>query len=129
MATLTKKTMRYKTTIKLITEASDKDEAMEIAGEYLSGNLSSGVEMKLRATPVNNTARCAGLIAAFVAIVALVAAQGAYVKCSHCAIQNLPGDSVIQPPLKTSAVDSSYSDFQKEWQVRHTKEALDSAKR
>ena len=44
--------MKFKTTIKLITEAKDKNEAMEIAGEYLSGNLATGVDMKLHTVSV-----------------------------------------------------------------------------
>lgn len=38
--------MRYRTVIELICNASDKDEASNIAGEYLKGDLDFGVEMK-----------------------------------------------------------------------------------
>ena len=44
--------MKYKTTIEIVADAGDKSEAMEIAGEYLSGNLISGVRMKCRTNPV-----------------------------------------------------------------------------
>ena len=121
--------MRFKTTIKLITEAKDKSEAMEIAGEYLSGNLATGVDMKLRTAPLHNNIKLAGLALVLSSILLLFAMHLSYVKHPQNIIQNLPGDSVIQPPLKTSSADKSYSDFQKEWQARHTKEALGFIKR
>ena len=121
--------MQFKTTIKLITEAKDKNEAMEIAGEYLSGNLTTGVEMELRTAPLHSNMRRVGFALVISSILLLLVVHLSYVKHPQCIIQNLPGDSVIQPPLKTSSADKSYSDFQKEWQARHAKEALSSIKR
>ncbi len=121
--------MRFKTTIKLITEAKDKNEAMEIAGEYLSGNLTTGVDMRLHAMPVSSNIKRAGFALAISLIVALFTMHLSYIKHPQNLIQNLPGDSVIQPPLKTSSADKCYYDFQKEWQARHTREALELIKR
>ena len=121
--------MRFKTTIKLITEAKDKNEAMEIAGEYLSGNLAYGVEMKLCAAPLHSGIKRAGFVLALSSVLILFAAHLSYIKHPQNIALNLPGDSVIQPPLKTSSADKNYADFQKEWQARHTKEILDSVKR
>ena len=121
--------MRFKTTIKLITEAKDKNEAMEIAGEYLSGNLATGVDMKLRTAPLRSNIRRAGLALVISSIFLLFAMHLSYIRHPQSIAQNLPGDNVIQPPLKTSSADTSYSDFKKEWQARHTKEALSSIKK
>ena len=121
--------MQYKTTIKLITEAKDKNEAMEIAGEYLSGNLASGVEMKLRTAPLHGDIKRAGFALVLSSVLILFVAHLSYIKHPQNIALNLPGDSVIQPPLKTSSADKNYSDFQKEWQARHTKEALNFIKR
>lgn len=121
--------MRFKTTIKIITEAKDKNEAMEIAGEYLSGNLATGVDMELRTAPLHSNIKRAGFVLVIFSILLLSVMRLSYSKHSQGIIQNLPGDSVIQPPLKTSSADKSYSEFQKEWQSRHAKEALPSTKR
>ena len=116
--------MRFKTTIKLITEAKDRNEAMEIAGEYLSGNLTTGVEMKLGAAPLHSNIKRIGFALVISSILLLLAMHLSYVKHPQSIILNLPGDSVIQPPLKTYSADKSYSGFQKEWQARHAKEVL-----
>ena len=121
--------MRFKTTIKLITEAKDKSEATEIAGDYLSGHIVTGVEMKLRTTPLRSNIKRVGFAVLVLSLLLASALHLSYSKHSQSIIQNLPGDSVIQPPLKTSSVDSGYSAFQKEWQARHAKEALSSTNR
>ena len=121
--------MQFKTTIKLITEAKDKNEAMEIAGEYLSGNLTTGVEMKLNTAPLHSNVKRAGFVLAISSILLLSAIHLSYIKHPQNIIQNLPGDSVIQPPLKTFSADNSYSAFQKEWQARHAKEVLSSIRK
>ena len=120
--------MRYKTIIKIITEATDKNEAMEIAGEYLSGNLTTGVDMKLRTIPVCSNKQRLGIALAASFIIALLAIPLSYVKHTENSVQILPSNSVIQPPLKTSSGDVR-SSFKKEWQAKHTQEALDSLKR
>ena len=65
----------YRTTIEIISEAENKDEAIEIAGEYLSGNLIYGVNMKCRTAKANaNNAK----YAASLALVALIFAVGIF---------------------------------------------------
>ena len=118
--------MKYKTTIKIITEAKDKDEATEIAGDYLSGNLTTGVDMKFRTAPARNSIRAAGIACVIILIIGSIAINFSTAKHSPGLIQNLPGDSIIQPPLKTSSSDLDHSAFRKEWQIRHAQEALDS---
>ena len=121
--------MKFKTTIKLVTEAKDKNEAMEIAGEYLSGNLATGVDMKLHTAPIQSNVKRAVFALTISSFLLLFAMNLTYIKHPQNIVQNLPGDSVIQPPLKTFSADKSYSDFQKEWQARHAKEALNFIKR
>jgi len=123
--------MKYKTTIKLITDARDKNEAMEIAGEYLSGNLMTGIDMKCRTTSLrNNRLLRAGVTLSVALVFGLLTVHLSYTKHSQKSlIQNLPGDSVIQPPLKTSSAAKKDSDFKREWQAKHAQEALDSIKK
>ena len=121
--------MKFKTTIKIISEAADRNEAMEIAGDYLSGNLTTGVDMKFRTAPVRSNKERAGIVLAVALIFGLLALPLSYIKHSQNSIQNLPGDSVIQPPLKTSSADKKYSTFKREWQTRHAQEALEFLKK
>lgn len=115
--------MKYKTTIELVTNAQDKNEAMEIVGEYLSGHLSSGVDMKCY------TKRHAPYVKATVSIVALslVFFIGILsiinIKPSKITIGNIAGINAVQPPLKTSS-SIEKADFKKEWEEKQTKEAL-----
>ncbi len=121
--------MKFQTTIKIISDAKDKHEAMEIAGEYLSGNLTSGVHMKLCTVSICDRARRIGITLAVALVFGLLTLHISHVKCANRSIQNIPGDSAIQPPLNTSLTASNYSDFKNEWLVRHSKEVLNSLKK
>ncbi|MFA6321749.1 MAG: hypothetical protein WCY36_07860 [Candidatus Omnitrophota bacterium] len=120
--------MKFRTTIKLTTEAKDKDEAMEIAGEYLSGNLTGGVDMKLSTEPVSYGRQGIAVALAVILMLGILTFHVSYIKQTHNSIQT-PGDSAIQPPLKTSAFDKERSDFKNEWQAKQTQEALNSLKK
>ena len=120
--------MQFKTTIQIITEAKDKDEAMEIAGEYLSGNLNTGIDMQCRTAPVRAALKQTGIALGVILIVGLLLLHGPYLRHSQSFIQAMPETNVVQPPLKTSPSDRS-SDFKKEWQARHTEEALNYIKK
>jgi hypothetical protein len=121
--------MKFRTTINIITDAEDKNEAMDIAGEYLSGNINTGVDLRLRTSPVRGNVKRAGTIIAAAVIIGLMIIPAARVKHHSSFPQNLPGDSVIQPPLKTSAIDAKPADFKREWRSKHAQEALSSLKR
>ncbi len=122
--------MKFKTTIKLITEATDKNEAMDIAGEYLSGNLATGVDMRFRTVRLHNNVQRSAVALTLALFLVLLTVHLSSVKYSqNSSIQNLPGDSVIQPPLKTSSDDKKNLDFKKEWQAKRVREALDSLKK
>jgi hypothetical protein len=119
--------MKFETTIRLVTDAKDKAEALEIAGEYLSGNLTTGVDMKYRTTSIRKQVTIAVVAASLV--VAFLAINLTSVKTSASFVSNLPGDSVIQPPLKTAPLDKKLFDFKREWQTRHAQEAISSTGR
>ena len=46
--------MRYKTVIEIVCEADNDHEALDIAGEFLKGDLEAGIEMQCFAKPVND---------------------------------------------------------------------------
>ncbi|MFA5142960.1 MAG: hypothetical protein WC522_02165 [Candidatus Omnitrophota bacterium] len=121
--------MRYKTTIKIVTEASDKDEAAEIAGEYLSGNLTSGVDMHLCTAPVISNGQRAGLILTAVLLVAFLAIPLTQLKHARTFVSAFPETNVIQPPLNTSSAETKFSDFKSQWQTKHAEEAFHSIRK
>ena len=120
--------MKYRTTVQIISSANDKDEAMEIAGDYLSGNIISGVEMKCSTRPVRSHAR----LALFISIAIIVVAAGLFSAHNSMHSRNvLPvvaGMDAIQPPLNTGFNEKN-ADFKKAWQEKHTKEVLDYIKK
>lgn len=121
--------MRYKTTIQITTEAADKNEAMEIVGEYLSGNLISGIEMKCRTNPTVNYRVSIIAVTALSFIIIAGAILAVHFKSSPNLIQNSYGLNAIQPPLRTSYPEHQNTGFKKDWQNTQTKRALESIKR
>ncbi len=122
--------MRFKTTIEIVTEAQDKNEAMEIAGEYLSGNIISGVRMKCRAKSLNYyKVRSTASVAVLVLMVTVNILFMINSKQSKSANRGIAGIDAINPPLKTYDADKSNAKFKKEWQDVQTREALDYLKK
>ena len=120
--------MKYKTTIEIVSEAENKNEAMEIVGEYLSGNIFSGVDMKCatkRAHDYKNT--IAVTVVGILVVLGVVSLL--QVKPSQGFVPAITGISAIQPPLKTSIADKKNMEFKKEWQAIRDKEALDYIKK
>lgn len=116
--------MKYRTTIEIVSEAKDKNEAMEIVGEYLSGNITSGVRMKCLTDPVNSYTRIIVTTLLFLALLGGSILSAIYTKPGAGTLSSTPGVSAIQPPLKTSAADKKSMNFKKEWQTRQVKEAI-----
>lgn len=121
--------MKYKTTIEIVSEAADKSEAMEIVGEYLSGNIVSGVEMKCltkRSHTYNKTILSVLVISAVVltAIFTTVHTRSTYNSTS-----GLTGTNAIQPPLRTSDAARHDARFKKAWETKKTQEGLNYIKR
>lgn len=116
--------MKYKTTIHILTEADDKNEATEIAGEYLSGNIISGVEMKCYTKPLRDYRRYATGFTAVALIIFLGFLSMVNVKNSKITASVMPGMNAIQPPLQTSVADRDNANFKKEWQAKQVKEVL-----
>ena len=116
--------MRFKTVIKLVSEASNKNEALEVVEEYLAGNIVSGVDMKCVTRPLHNKTKIAA-----VAALLFMAAVGIYMLSTlrqiPCSLPVVSGVSAVQPPLNTSGIAQDEVHFKRDWQDRHIKEALD----
>ena len=121
--------MRYRTTIEIISEAKDKIEAGELAGDCLSGNVMSGTKMKCHTKPAINKARnIAGVLAvSFIFIVTAISV--AHVKPTQVLPHAISVNDAIQPPLKTSVANGRSEDFKKAWQDKQNKAALNFIKR
>jgi len=118
--------MRFKTKIEIVSEAKDKNEAAEIAGEYLSGNIMSGIEMKCHTKPVGVSIRNTVGVVAISAIFIVATLLVAHVRPTPVLSQAAGINNAIQPPLKTSEMNKKSDNFKKAWQDRQNKAALDS---
>ena len=117
--------MKYKTTIELIAEAETEHEAVDIAGEFLRGNIESGVDMKCRTKPVKASA----LVRIAVLFILISVAFGATLfKYSHGpsdAFVSQRNFGAIQPPLKTC----SHNAFGESWKEKENRKFFLSIKK
>lgn len=118
--------MKYKTIIEITADADNKDEASEIAGEYLSGNIHSGVSMKCSTRPASSYKRNVVSVIMVMVLFIIGVFSTISAKPSHNMAFTISGNSAIQPPLKT---DKKNADFKKDWQDRQVKEVLDYLKK
>lgn len=120
--------MKYRTTIEIVSEAKDKHEALEIVGEYLSGNINSGVHMKCLTHPAQSSIKIAVTSLLFLGLLCGSIFSALYTKPGAATLTATPGMSAIQPPLKTSVVDRKSVEFKKQWQAAQIKETLNVAR-
>jgi hypothetical protein len=115
--------MRFKTVIKLVADARDKNEAIDLVDDYLAGNIVTGVDMKCATKPVHSPVTIVGVYALVLAVTAGVILLS-HIKHPQNMLQTVPGVSAVQPPLKTSNIANKSPEFKDKWQERQTKEAL-----
>ena len=116
--------MKYRTVIEIITEASDKHEAMDIAGEFLSGDIESGVRMKCRTTPLRPYVLLRTGVFFVLGCALLGTVSLGYFKNSAKVFPGARGVSAVQPPLKTLRTTA----FRDQWQVEENKKVLEYIK-
>ena len=121
--------MKYRTMIEVICNASDKDEAFHTAGEYLRGDIDSGVRMKCktRLLGIHRTVKGAmislAVLFCFSALLLNVSvlekgAQNSAVKF------RIPETCTVQPELKTKAG----VEFQEAWKTKKDEAVLEYIK-
>jgi len=120
--------MKYKTIIQVTTEAQDKNEAIEIVGEYLSGHIASGVNMKYSTRPIHGVTKSVITVTALTVLILAGAVAMYHTKPSLDINSSISGINAVQPPLKTSIKDADNSEFKKEWKQAETREALNRIK-
>ncbi|MCM8761647.1 MAG: hypothetical protein NC938_00515 [Candidatus Omnitrophica bacterium] len=110
--------MKYKTIIKITSEARDKNEAIEIVDDYLAGNIRTGVDMKCATKPECNSVKitCAIAICLVILWAIVVPTQ---LNTTQSQTQSSPAFSAVQPPLNTERANP---DFKKRWEERRIRE-------
>lgn len=115
--------MRFKTIIKIVSDANSRREALDLVEEYFAGNITSGVNMKCVTRPVFSKVKLAGVMALSLMVIVGVILTS-QIKHPENILQTMPGVNAVQPPLNTSKAVKNASEFKKEWQDKQTKEAL-----
>lgn len=116
--------MRYRTVIEVVTEAKDKSEAMEIVGDYLSGDILSGVKMKYSTSAVNGIKKAAITITALSLMLVGGIISMYIIRPIGSGTPSSSGMSAVQPPLQTQILHVRDAQFKTQWQEEHNKEAL-----
>ena len=121
--------MKYKTNIEITSDAVNKEDAMEIVGDYLSGNIASGIDMKYATRPVRFYNNSAAKIAVVVLLMTIGFFSGVKAKPHQNFSVNMCQMAAVTPALKTSAANKDYMGFRSEWKQVQAAEAISSLKR
>ena len=120
---------KYTTKIEITSEAANKDEAMEIVGEYLSGNIASGIDMRCTTKPVRFHNQTSVKVLAMVLLIGIVFLSGTKMTPQQHVSVNTCQMAAVQPPLKTSSAIKDVTKFKKEWDDKQMRAALDIIKK
>jgi len=121
--------MKYRTTIEIVSDAENKNEALEIVGEYLVGNIVSGIDMKCVTKPVRFYNNTMAKLAVVVLLVTVGFLSGVKAKPQHGFAMSIYQTDAVTPPLKTSDANKRDLNFKKEWEQKQTREALNFIKK
>ena len=123
--------MKYRTLIELICDAIDKDDAIHTAGEFLRGEVESGVEMRYSSRKLK-THRAFKY--GFTGLLVLCLMSTLYIgfamqekneKLRHITGYILSNTSTIQPVLKTQHAEK----FKEKWEEKKGEVMLDYLKK
>lgn len=121
--------MKYKTNIEITSEASDRNEAMEIVGDYLTGNIASGIDMKCVTKPVRFYDNATARVLVVALFIALGFVSGTKTGSNAAFVGSACQMAAVQPPLKTSPADKNSLNFKKAWGDKQTREVLNYIKK
>jgi len=120
--------MKYKTSIEITSDAANKDEAMEIVGDYLSGNIASGIDMKYATKPVHFYNNSAAKVIVVGLLITIGFFSGVKAKPQYNFALNTCQMAAVTPPLKTSDANKNDVRFKTEWENKQTAEAINFIK-
>ncbi len=108
--------MKYRTVIELVCEASDKEDASNVAGDYLKGDLDFGVDMTCKTTKLSTYSfkkyalSCVLVFFVFLTFLLNVTPVGSYV-APRQETTNFSATSTVKPSLRTRYDE----DFKERW--------------
>ncbi|MBF0216551.1 MAG: hypothetical protein HQL30_06105 [Candidatus Omnitrophica bacterium] len=121
--------MKYKTIIEIVCDAADRDEASNIAGEYLRGLGDTGISMRCKTVSMRTSQVVkygSSLIGILLFLSALSLNSGQNVKEKGCISSGtgMPTVCTVIPELKTIQGDT----FKKEWKEKKDRAILEYIK-
>ena len=118
--------MKYRTMIEIISDAENENEALDIAGEFLRGNLESGVRIKSRTKPFKSHVLLqATILSVILFVFAFVGVElFDHSKGAARVFFGIKNTSAVQPPLKTG----KSLDFKDTWREEEYRKVLDYIK-
>lgn len=123
--------MKYRTVIELVCEASDREEAGNIAGDYLRGDIDFGVDMICRTTSMATykvkryAVTCLMTFFVFLAFLFNVTPVASHVSSSDQGSAAFRATSTVTPSLRTQYAP----DFKEEWREEQERAILEYLKR
>jgi hypothetical protein len=118
--------MKYRTVIEVVTEANDRNEALDIVGEYLAGNIASGVDMRYSARPANSNIKAVVTVTALAVLLVVSVLSVANLKSGYRVTSKYSGLDAVQVPLRTVGTDAGSDQFKRAWEKKQVVEALNS---
>lgn len=121
--------MKYRTVIELVCEASDKDDASNLAGDYLRGDIDFGVDMRCRTTSLASykfkkiASTCALTFFIFFLFLFNVTPVGSYI-ASETGRASFQATSTVMPSLRTRYAE----DFRERWEEEKERAVMDYLK-
>jgi hypothetical protein len=114
--------MKYRTVIEVVAEAENGIEAIDIAGEFLRGNLESGVKMQCHSEPMNRKNMLSVVGVALILSLVIGAWSLTYIRKAPIRLAGIETLSACQPPLKTSGEGT----FKDSWKSEESRRILSS---
>jgi len=113
--------MKYLTIIEIVSQADNENEAAELAGEFLRGNIESGVKMKCSTKPLKCHVITKSLTAVAYLVLVIGLASLGFFRDSASPKHSVNRHSAIQPPLKTNQTEA----FKRDWEGRQSEKAFE----
>ncbi|MDP8298591.1 MAG: hypothetical protein P9L88_01605 [Candidatus Tantalella remota] len=123
--------MKYRTMVELICDAGNREEAMDLAGDFLNGEVDFGVRMRTKTVALwshrakKYTASCIVLLVIFTSLIFKGTTLGGDEKICSSTKYGFRSTYTIMPELKTK----HRSDFKKEWEKKRNEAVLDYLKK
>ena len=117
--------MKYRTIIEVIADADNQEEALDLAGEFLRGEIEDGVKMKCSTKPLRSYILASVGIFVLLFSTMIGFASIGFTKAQPVSFTGVGKLRACPPPLKTARTTK----FKKAWQKEEAKKVLDYVKK